>query len=165
MKPNLGRIGRKNRKERIMWNAVKSVTLSSVCTKLVIGLVFVLGAGAPYFVEHYMAYTGKNPDLITPLLVTLYACCVPALIALFCLNRVLSNIKKDFIFIDKNVKDLRAISWCCFAVAGILLVSGFYYLLFLIVAAAAAFFGLILRVVKNVIEQAVLLKQENELTI
>ncbi|WP_206458343.1 DUF2975 domain-containing protein [Anaerovorax sp. IOR16] len=148
-----------------MWNAVKSVTLSSICTKLVMGLIVIFGIGAPYFVKHYMAYTGKNPDLIVPLLITIYACCIPALIALYCLNRVLSNIKKDRIFIDKNVQDLRAISWCCFVVAGILLLSGYYYLLFLIVAAAAAFFGLILRVVKNVIEKAVILKQENELTI
>ena len=32
-------------------------------------------------------------------------------------------------------------------------------------AFAAAFFGLILRVVKNVIEQAVILKNENDFTI
>lgn len=148
-----------------MWNALKSVRLSSICTKLVMVFVVLMGAGAPNLIRNYMTYTGKNPALTTPLLITVYACCVPALIALFCLNRMLSNIKKEMVFIDNNVTNLRAISWCCFVVAGILLVSGFYYLLFVIVAVAAAFFGLILRVVKNVIEQAVILKRENELTI
>ena len=40
-----------------------------------------------------------------------------------------------------------------------------FSLIFLLVAAAAAFVGLILRVVKNVFEQAVTLKDENDFTI
>ncbi len=148
-----------------MWNAVKSVNLSLICTKLVMGLVVLFGVSAPRIVKLYVAYTAKNPDLILPLLITVYACVIPAMIALFCLNRMLENIKRERIFIDTNVQDLRRISWCCFAVSGILLLSGYYYLLFLMIAVAAAFFGLILRVVKNVIEQAINLKEENELTI
>jgi len=148
-----------------MWNAVKSVNLSSICTKVAMGLIVLFGVGAPRLIKLYVAYTAKNPDLIVPLLMTVYACCVPSLAALYCLNCLLNNIKRDCVFIDKNVQYLRVISWCCFAVAGILFLSGYYYLLFLIVAAAAVFFGLILRVVKNVIEQAVKLKRENELTI
>ena len=54
---------------------------------------------------------------------------------------------------------------CSSDLAFILLVSGFYYILFVIGAVAAGFFGLILRVVKNVIEQAVILKNENDFTI
>ncbi|MDD4583649.1 MAG: DUF2975 domain-containing protein [Eubacteriales bacterium] len=112
-----------------------------------------------------MEYTAKSPEIVFSLLVTIYVCCIPALIALFCLDRLLANIKKGEVFIQKNVKYLRLISWCCFAVSIILALSGFYYILFLMIAVAAAFFGLILRVVKNVIEQAMIIKNENELTI
>jgi Protein of unknown function (DUF3036). len=107
----------------------------------------------------------RNPHVVAPLLATIYACSVPGLVALFSLDRLLANIKKKNVFIAKNVKHLRVISWCSFAVSAILFVSGFYYLLFLLVAVAAAFFGLILRVVKNVIEQAVTIKDENDFTI
>jgi len=107
----------------------------------------------------------KDPYVITPLLATIYSCAVPGLIALFSLDRLLANIKKKNVFIEKNVKHLRLISWCSFAVSIILFVSGFYYLLFLLIAVAAAFFGLILRVVKNVIEHAVIIKNENDFTI
>lgn len=116
-------------------------------------------------VKSYVEYTMKNPEIMSSLLATIYACCVPALAALACLDRLLNNIKKEDVFIQKNVALLRLISWCCFAVSIILAISGFYYILFLIVAVAAAFFGLILRVVKNVIEQAVIIKSENDLTI
>jgi hypothetical protein len=120
---------------------------------------------APYIVKNYVAYTAKDPGIIVPLLLTIYACSVPGLIAMFSLDRLLTNINRKDVFIDKNVKHLRAISWCSFAVSAILFVSGFYYLLFMLVAVAAAFFGLILRVVKNVIEQAVIIKNENDYTI
>lgn len=148
-----------------MWNPSKSAMASSICTKIVICIVIGFVAAAPYLVKGYVAYTMKNPYVITPLLVTIYACAVPGLIALFSLDRLLANIKVKNVFIEKNVKHLRVISWCSFAVSGILFVSGFYYLLFLLVAVAAAFFGLILRVVKNVIEQAVIIKNENDFTI
>lgn len=148
-----------------MWNPGKSVQASSIFTKIVIIVVICAAFAAPFMVKSYVSYAAKNPDIVTPLLATIYACSVPGLIALFSLDRLLANIKKKDVFIEKNVKHLRAISWCSFAVSAILFVSGFYYLLFLLVAVAAAFFGLILRVVKNVIEQAVTIKNENDFTI
>ncbi len=148
-----------------MWNPGKSVLLSSICTKIVIGMIIGTAFAAPYLVKSYISYTMKNPDIIIPLLATIYACVVPGLIAMFSLDRLLVNIKSKDVFIDKNVKHLRRISWCSFAVSIILFVSGFYYLLFLFIAIAAAFFGLILRVVKNVIEHAVKIKNENDYTI
>ncbi len=148
-----------------MWNSSKSVLASSVCTKIVIVIVILTAAASPYLVKNYIAYTMKDPDIIIPLVMTIFACAVPGLIALFSLDRLLTNIKRKEVFIEKNVRHLRVISWCSFAVSVISLVSGFYYLLFLIIAVAAAFFGLILRVVKNVIEQAVIIKDENDFTI
>lgn len=148
-----------------MWNPNKSVIASSICTKITIGIVIGIILTAPYLVNGYVGYAAKNPAVIRPLLVTIYACAVPGLIAMLSLNKLLANIKKKAVFIEKNVKLLRRISWCSFAVSGILFVSGFYYLMFVFIAFAAAFFGLILRVVKNVIEQAVAIKNENDFTI
>ena len=148
-----------------MWNPSKSVTLSSLCTKIVIALVLCFALVAPSLVSSYLSYTQKNIELFTPLLITIYACCLPAMLALLNLDRLLANIRKDFVFTENNVRHLRVISWCCFAVALVLAISGFYYILFLMVAVAAAFFGLILRVVKNVIEQAMIIKNENDFTV
>ena len=81
------------------------------------------------------------------------------------LLKLLFNIKKGDIFITANVKYLRRISWCCFAVAAITFVGGIFYVPFGFIAIAAAFVGLMLRVVKNVMQNAVEIKTENELTI
>ncbi|HHU17103.1 MAG: DUF2975 domain-containing protein [Anaerovoracaceae bacterium] len=148
-----------------MWNSSKSVLVSSICTKIVIGIVIIVTATSPYLVRSYVAYAMKDPEIITPLIMTIIACAIPGLIALFSLDKLLTNIKMKEVFIEKNVRHLRVISWCSFAVSIVSLVSGFYYLPFLIISVAAAFFGLILRVVKNVIEQAVIIKNENDFTI
>lgn len=148
-----------------MWNPGKSVNASLIFNRIMIVLVICAVVLLPVMVKGYVSYAAKNPYIIAPLLATLYACAVPGLIALFNLDRLLVNIRKKDVFIEKNVKYLRVISWCSFAVSAIFFVSGFYYLLFLVIAVAAAFFGLILRVVKNVIEQAVEIKNDNDLTI
>ena len=149
----------KKKGNKKMWNPSKSVLASSICTKLIIVIVIGFLIAAPCLVKGYVVYAFKNPDIIIPLLVTIYACAIPGLISLFSLDRLLANIKAKNVFVEE------VISWCSFAVSAILFVFGFYYLLSLLVAIAAAFFGLILRVVKNVIEQAVIIKNENDFTI
>ena len=72
-------------------------------------------------------------------------------------------------FVEENVKLLRAISWCCFGAAAATLVGGAaavkLFLPLLVLAAAAAFMGLIVRIVKNVFQQAITMKSELDLTI
>jgi len=148
-----------------MWNSNKSLIATSICTKVTIGIVVTIILTAPLLVKGYVSYASKDPYVIRPLVATVYACAVPGLAAMIALNRLLKNIRKKEVFTEKNVKLLRLLSWCSFVVSGILFASGFYYLMFLLIAFAAAFFGLILRVVKNVIEQAVVIKNENDFTI
>ena len=148
-----------------MWNPAKSVILSSICTKIAIGLVIIAAIAMPKLVSSYVTYTGKNTEVIQSLLLTIYACAVPGLVSLFCLDKLLANIRRGEVFIEKNIKLLRALSWCSFAVSVILFISGFYYILFVVIAICAAFLGLILRVIKNVFEQALIIKEENDFTI
>ena len=149
----------------MMWNTNRSVILSCICTKIVILMSILFLCTAPFWVKLYIQYTYTEVDMMKPLLCTIYITGIVAMILLFCLNQLLANIKNNNIFTFKNVSLLRIISWCCFATALILLLSGLYYILFLFGAIGAGFFGLILRVVKNVIEQAVIIKTENDFTI
>ncbi|AHF09236.1 MULTISPECIES: DUF2975 domain-containing protein [Dehalobacter] len=148
-----------------MWNPSKSVRLSSICTKIAIVLVICAAFAMPNLIPTYVNYTGKDPEIIHSLLLTVYACVLPGMLSLICLGRLLSNIRREEVFIEKNVKLLRVLSWCSFVVSAILFISGFYYILFVIIAVCAAFLGLILRVIKNVFEQAIVIKRENDFTI
>lgn len=150
-----------------MWNSNRSLLLSRVCTRIVMVLVLVCAALLPYMMEIYKDYSSYYMETtdIRPFMGILYCCCIPGLVALFSLDRLLANISKEQVFIHHNVKYLRIISWCCFIIAVLVGLAGYYYYVFFLGAIMAAFMGLILRVVKNVIEQAVFLKAENDFTI
>ena len=147
------------------WNSDRSLQLSLWCTRLAMVLVVASGAASGSIVTWYIQVSGKSMELHRPITAALLLCCIPAMGALLWLHKLLSNISDSRVFVDENVTLLRRISWCCFLAAGITLVSSRFYLVFLLISVAAAFMGLILRVVKNVIQQAVILRTENELTI
>ena len=110
-----------------------------------------------------IALTGRSVYL--PMIITLYLAAAVALVIVTALDRLLSNIRHDKVFIPANVKILRLISYCCFAVSVIFIYFSFIRPFAWLVVIAAAFFGLILRVIKNVFEQAIILKEENDFTI
>lgn len=155
-----------------MWNRKRSVKLSiAVCIIFAVVLTVALFLGpwaAKTWFNVYRGWTVDGPaikDTLPLFCACFYPCAVFGYVALYSLLKLLFNIKADKIFITQNVKYLRLIAWCCFAVAFITFVSGILYLPFLTVAVAAAFVGLMLRVVKNVMQSAVEIKAENELTI
>ncbi len=155
-----------------MWNRKKSVKLSIiVCFVFLVILTAGLFLGPWAVIKWFVAYRGWSVELpaikaiLSIFCACYYPCSVFAYITLYSLLKLLFNIKKDEIFINQNVKYLRRISWCCFAVAFITLVGGIFYIPFSCIAIAAAFVGLMLRVVKNVMQNAVEIKAENELTI
>ncbi|MGI6256554.1 MAG: DUF2975 domain-containing protein [Anaerovoracaceae bacterium] len=150
-----------------MWNSKKSTVLSLVCTRIVMALMVVCAVLLPKLMAYYADHMGNGlePEEFFVFMAILYACCLPGGAVLICLDRLLSGIRRGDVFVPRNVFYLRTISWCCFAGALLLAIAGRYYLLFLGVAIIAAFIGLILRVVKNVIEEAIVIKTENDFTI
>ena len=155
-----------------MWNRKRSVTLSIiVCFVFAVILTVGLFLG-PWAVNMWFGiYRGwKEGGVALQTITTLFCACyypssIFAYITLYSLLRLLFNIKNDEIFITANAKYLRRISWCCFAVAAITLIGGVFYVPFGFIAIAAAFVGLMLRIFKNVMQNAVEIKAENELTI
>ena len=148
-----------------MWNKPRSILLSFILVRVLFLLAVASIFTLPWLVDVYINFSKKDTGISTPLLITLYSCLVPAFGVLICLDRILLNIRKGLVFVAQNVQYLRILSWCCFAFSLICLLSGYYYVLFLLIGFAAAFFGLILRVLKNVFEQAVELKEESDFTV
>ena len=154
-----------------MWSHDNSTVLSLICTRIVAAAVIVCAFFVPGIVGYYTNSQYNGREAIAPsgrMQVTagIYICLLIALFILYMLDRLLSNIRKEEIFIPQNVSYLRGISWACFAMCvPCLLVSVYGSQIFLFIMVAAAFMGLILRVVKNVIESAVLIKEENDYTV
>lgn len=150
----------------------KSVSVSifvCITVAVILGILVFLG---PKVFEFYMtAYRGFVPDgeALKMLKKTFAFCFYPSAffssIILYSLLSLLFNIKKGDTFTRINVLLLKTVSWCCFIIAVITLIGGFFYMPFMFVAAAGGFLGMFLRVLKNVMQSAVEIAEENELTI
>ena len=93
-----------------------------------------------------------------------------ALLAIVTLADILSivlllRIRKGEVFNAKSVALIRGVSWSCILLCVAFAMLGVYFQLALIMAFLALFLGVCLRVVKNVIEEATLIKSENDLTV
>lgn len=151
-----------------MWNKDKSIILSSCIIKAVYAAVVFCCIGAPWMVRFYdqqVVLPQGEPSVFVPLLITLYCMVPPAVCALICLDKLLYNIKKGEPFTVGNVKLLRILSYCCFAIAIVFIYFAFLRPFAFVIVLVAGFIGLILRVVKNCFEQAVAIREENDYTI
>ncbi len=151
-----------------MWNKDKSIILSSAIIKFVYAAIFACCIAAPFLVKMYdenVSIPQWGVSVFVPLIVTLYCAVPPALTAMVCLDMLLFNIRKEKPFINKNVRYLRIISYCCFAEAVVFVYFAVLRPFAFAIVFAAAFMGVILRVVKNCFEQAVALREENDFTI
>lgn len=143
-----------------MWNQKRSITLSKICVVIFTAAMVIFAVKARWLAS----YLQPQADPVK-FLITIYAGCIPSAVLLWNLYFLLDRIEKNDVFITRNVEKLRRISWSCIAGGLISFISGFYYVPWFVVAIAAAFMGLIVRIVKNMVAQAVELKNESDFTI
>ena len=91
-------------------------------------------------------------------MVTAFACC-------FALVAILRRVRSELVFTQKTVSLIRYLSWGCMFIAVACLAVVYYFHMAYILTLAAGFLGLCLRVVKNVLETATEIKNENDLTV
>ena len=133
---------------RNMWTKTKSLTLSLWVVRIFMVVLVAAVFFLPSLLDWYLEFSVRPDSII-----------------LWFLNKLLSNIRRDDVFIEGNVHCLRVISWSCFAVGVIYLILGISFPFSLLIGIAATFIWLILRVLKNVFAQAVVIKAENDYTI
>ncbi len=153
-----------------MWNKTRSLQLSILLVRVLFVLIPALMCCVPVITQWYDAVYGEGVGLLDgavaiPLSICLYLAAVCGLVCLYALHKLLLNLRKDEVFTHRNCQYLRIISWCCLMAAIPFAVFGIWRSLSFIVALAAGFFGLILRVLKNVFDKAVELQEENDYTI
>lgn len=155
-----------------MWNLKRSATVSIVVCIVTAAILAALVPTAEWAFRWYMMTLkgmGDHSALLAHMtrvfLWCFYPCAVCAAGMLAALLKLLFNIRREHVFIKTNVVCLKVVSWGCFIVAAITVVGACFYTPFGFVAAAGAFAGVLLRVLSNVLQAAVVLREENDLTI
>lgn len=149
-----------------MWSNHRSVVLSQLSVLAFSILLLMVAISAPWLVRWLVGFSRADlRGVESYLYTTIYTGIAPATVLLYSLHKLLKHISGGMVFIAENVELLRHISWSCFAGAAVCLISTLYYIPWLLLGIAAAFMGLIVRVVKNVVAQAVALQDEVDQTV
>ncbi len=152
-----------------MWDSTRSLKLSRILVTAFSVMIFMMTFFVPFFAEWYeeasqgMGLIGGS--VIIPTIICLYISEGFAVWAIVSLHILLHNISREQVFIEQNTRCLRSISWACMLAGGAFAVMMLWRYLFILPALAALMLGLIMRVLKNVFEQAVEIKSENDFTI
>lgn len=147
------------------WSKNSSIRLSQVCVVVFAVLLAALDLGGYWAVRWFCGLRRMAWPQNILMMITIGSCSVFGWILLVRLWQLLKNIRLQLVFELQNVSLLRQVSWCCVGAGAICLVSSLYYLPFLVVALAAGFMALIVRIVKNIFQQAIAMKNELDLTV
>ena len=147
-----------------MWNKNKSLFLSRILTDVCAGLALIFAFFVPGGAEWYNYISEpigilSDRNVTIPMIVVIYFC------VLWSLHKLLNNIAGEKVFIPENTSCLRAISWACMLAGFSMAVLALWRAIFVFFAFLLIFFGLVMRVLKNVFENAVEIKSENDFTI
>ena len=146
-------------------NGDKSISLSQCCVVLFALLLAALDIGGYWFVGFFIRLRGMVWQSGVLMLVSIYTGSVFGWVTLWKLWNLLGNIKAGHVFVDDNVRIMRTVSRCCAAAAVISALSALYYAPFFVIAMAAAFMALIVRIVRNVFQTAIEMKDELDYTV
>ena len=155
--------------EKPLWDARKSTLLSIAVGWIgLLAGIACLGLLIPYLRSLRIPGTVFNDFFVTRAAGPLFGCLIFGIAALIILLRLLVSIRKGEVFTVSNVRRLRLISYCGFAIMAACIVAVIITpirLVFVFLAAIAGFMGLLMRVIKNVIDAARLLKEDADFTI
>ena len=97
--------------------------------------------------------------------VAFYCCAGIVLFALWQMEKLLQKLLVKEVFLIENVNRLRKIRWCCAGVSLVCLPAAFFYYPLLFMVIIMGFLCLVICVVCRVLDEAVSLREENDLTI
>lgn len=97
--------------------------------------------------------------------IAFYVCAVVAAFALWQFEKLLENILNGQVFVRENVNRIRTIRWCCLAVSVICLPAAVCYMPLIFMVAIMAFLALVVSVLASVMDAAVAIREENDLTV
>ena len=147
-----------------MWKSKNSIVLTQVFTYVLAAVLLAATIGSYWLLQWYFNLQGRNMNLIV-ILIPFYLCVPIGFIALALILKLLKNIRREEVFVESNVNVIRAFSWCFIYVGIVCFVAGFFYLPFFIIDGASLFMAAIMRVLKNVMQAAVEVKNENDMTV
>lgn len=151
-------------------SVILSLVLSNAFSAILLGIAVIMpmqaskSTPAGQFLKTVL-YDSLGEEYIAWFLVWGYIVLGLAIACCIAVTLLLLRVQKGLVFTPKSVSYIRFVSWMCVLLAAVIFIGQFFHPAAFIVTLAMAFLGICLRVVKNVIEAATEIKNENDLTV
>ena len=142
-----------------------STKLTLWINRLLAVLVFALVFFLPGLLRWYSGIRMLTDAEQKAILAAFYGCAVFVELAFYHVDRLLTDILAGKVFIRKNVRRIRFIQWCCAAVSLLCVFAAVFYLPLIFLVVIMAFLSLSVGVIASVLDRAVEIREENDLTI
>lgn len=133
--------------------------------RAVVALMAVLLFALPWLLNWYAQFRLLTQTGRVALIVSFYCCAVFVFIALWFMDSLLRSIRKGEVFVRANVRRIRRIRLCCGIVSLICIPACVFYLPLIFLVVIMAFLCLAVSVVASVMDAAVTIREENDLTV
>ncbi len=148
-----------------MKSAFNLTRLTLWITRLVALVIAVFLFVLPPLLNWYCTLRNISPVPKTMIAAAFYVSVIPISLALWQFDNLLRNLLKGKVFLKENVRRIRIIQWCCFAVSLICLPAALFYYPLIFLVVIMGFLSLVVAVVCRVMDEAVAIREENDLTI
>ena len=135
------------------------------CNRIIAAAVTVLIFTFPRVLDWYQGLRPLGLHGAAAVYFGFYLCVPVVLYALWCVDRIVTNLLRDQVFVLANVRYVRRIRWCCAGVSLICIPAACFYQPLIFMVVIMAFLALVVSLVKNILAAAVELREENDLTI
>lgn len=143
----------------------KAVNITLFANRSVAVLLGVLVCTLPWVLDWYCRYRTLTSLERTALTAAFYVCSVVVAMALWNMDRLLLSIRAGAVFTAQNVGRIRRVGYCCGGTCLICVPAAFCYYPLVFMVVIMAFLFLVVNVVCCVMDAAVTLREENDLTI
>lgn len=148
-----------------MKNNVNSVKITLWANRFVALLLAVLLFTMPLVLDWYCQYRVLTEVERVAIIAAFYCCAVVVAVALWNMEKMLVSIGNGDVFTLENVRRLRAVQWCCGGTGLICVPAAFCYYPLVFMVIIMGFLFLVISVVSQVMDAAVSIREENDLTI
>jgi hypothetical protein len=128
-------------------------------------LMGVLLFALPSLLDWYAKYRILGDQGRWALIISFYCCAVFVFVALWVMDGLLRSIRRGEVFVRQNVRRIRQIRLCCGIVSLICLPATLFYPPLIFLAVIMGFLCLVVSVVASVMDAAVTIREENDLTV
>lgn len=133
--------------------------------RLIAAALVMLAFFLPLILDWYSTVRSLTQPERLAIQIAFYCCSAVTAVALWNLDGLLRGILKKQVFIRKNVSRIRTIQWCCAAISVICLPAALIYYPLVFMVIIMGFLALVVCVLCRVMDTAVAIREENDLTV